>query len=221
MKRTTLTILTLTAALLWVAPAGADEAENIVRSFRQQIPVGDADRIYLEFPVGEVTVEAWDNPQVNLDVKIACNKKKSNSRCAKAAEGLRLVYNTSGDRLHVEVKNWPKFSGTKGLHVIATVNVPRNLPLRTELGVGELSVQGTAGDLDVDLGVGEVNITLPKEAIRSVDLDTGVGEASLTAAGRHYESSGLMARELSWDKGTGRAGVKVECGVGEIDVILK
>src|SRR5215203_3605379 len=147
MKKTALTALMTAAALLWVVPAGAADTDEIVRSFRQQIPVGSADQVYLELPVGEVTVEAWDNPQVNLDVKVACNKKKSNSRCAKAAEGLRLVYNTSGDRLHVEVKNWPKFSGTKGLHVIATVNVPRNLPLRTELGVGELSVQGTAGDL--------------------------------------------------------------------------
>jgi len=214
MKRTA---LILAAALLWVVPAGADE---VIRSFRQQIPVGGAGQIYLEFPVGEVTVEAWDNPQVDLDVKIACSNKRS-SRCVEAAQGLRLVYNTSGDRLHVEVKNWPKFGGTKGLHVIAKINVPRDLPLRTELGVGELNVKGTAGDLDVDLGVGEVNLTLPKDSIRSVDLDTGIGEANLIAAGRRYESSGLMARELNWDRGTGRAGVKVDCGVGEIDVILK
>lgn len=217
MKRTALTALIITAALLWVVPAGADE---VVRSFRQEIPVAGADRIHLEFPVGEVTVEAWDNPRVSLDVKVACNHERS-KRCVEAAKNLRLVYNTSGDRLHVEVKNWPKFAGTKGLHVIAKINVPRGLPLRAELGVGELSVQGTAGDLDVDLGVGEVNVTLPKDAIRTVDLDTGVGEASLTAGGRHYESSGLIARQLSWHKGPGRAGVKVDCGVGEIDVTLK
>src|SRR5829696_5178762 len=135
------TALILSAALLWVVPADADE---VVRSFRQQIPVGGAGRIHLEFPVGEVTVEAWDNPQVDLDVKIACNHEGP-SRCRDAAQGLRLVYNTSGDRLHVEVKNWPKFGGTKGLHVIAKISVPRDLPLRTELGVGELNVQGTAG----------------------------------------------------------------------------
>ncbi|HEX9940842.1 MAG TPA: hypothetical protein VGG03_02400 [Thermoanaerobaculia bacterium] len=58
MKKTALILCT---ALLWVVPAGADV---IVRSFRQQIPVGDADRISLDFPVGEVTVEAWDNAQV-------------------------------------------------------------------------------------------------------------------------------------------------------------
>ena len=211
------TILILAAALvLGVAPVAAEE---IMRSFSQQIPVGDAEEIALDFPVGEITVEAWDNPQVNLNVKIACNKRTS--RCEEAAKAVRLVYNTSGNRLRVEVKNWPKMSGGKGMHVIAKVNVPRNLPLWTDLGVGELNVQGTEGDLTVDLGVGEVNMTLPKEAIRSVDLDTGIGEANLTAEGRRYESAGLMARQLTWHKGPGNARVKVDCGVGEIGVSLK
>jgi hypothetical protein len=210
------TALILSAALLWVAPAGADE---IVRSFQQQIPVGGADEIALDFPVGEVTVEAWDSAQVGLDVKIACNQRTS--RCVSAAQNLRLVYNTSGDEFRVQVKNWPRFGGTRGLHVRARINVPRDLPLRVDLGVGELNVRGTANDLDVDLGVGEVNVVLPKEAIGLVDLDTGVGEASLIAAGRHYESAGLMARKLHWDKGTGRAGVRVDCGVGEIGVTLR
>jgi hypothetical protein len=209
--------LLLAAALLWATSAGAEE---IVRSFRQQIPVAGAHDISLDFPVGEVTVEAWDSPQVDLDVKLACNHGRT-SRCVNAAQALRLVYDTSGDRLRVKVKNWPRFGGTRGLHVIARITVPRDLPLRAELGVGELNIQGTANDLTVDLGVGEVNITLPKEMIGSVDLDMGIGEAGLIAAGRRYESAGLMARELRWDKGTGRARVSVDCGVGEIDVTLK
>lgn len=217
MKKTALILsAALFAGVLGVVPAGAEE---IMRSFKEQIPVGDADEIALDFPVGEVTVEAWDNPQINLEVKVACNKRTD--RCEDAAKALRLVYNTSGDRLRVEVKNWPKMSGGKGMHVIAHVNVPRNLPLWTDLGVGELNVEGTAGDLTVDLGVGEIHVTLPKDAIRSVDLDTGIGEANLRADGRHYESAGLIARQISWNKGTGNARVKVDCGVGEIGVSLK
>jgi hypothetical protein len=204
------------AMLLWTTSAGAKE---IVRSFRQQIPIGNAEAISLDFPVGEVTVEASTGSQVDLDVKLACNKRSS--RCEEAAKALRLVYNTAGDRLRVEVRNWPKFGGTRGLHVIARISVPRDVPLRAELGVGELNIEGITGDLTADLGVGEVNIVLPKEAVRSVDLDTGVGEASLVADGRHYESSGLVARELNWDRGTGQAEVTVNCGVGEIDVILR
>jgi len=211
------TALFLAAALLWVTAAGAEE---IVRSFRQQISLGSASEVSLDFPVGEVSVEAWESPQVGLDVKLACNHRAT-SRCVAAAQAIKLVYSTSGDRLRVEVKNWPKFGGGRGLHVLAHINVPRDLSLRANLGVGQMNIHGIAGNLTVDLGVGQVNVALPREAIGSVDLDTGIGEASLVAAGRRYESSGLIARELRWDKGTGRGKVSVDCGVGEIDVILK
>jgi hypothetical protein len=213
MKKAT---LLLTAVMLSAVPAAS--ADDIVRSFHQQIPTSAADKVHLDFPVGEVTVEAAEGSQMDVDVKIAC--ESFTSRCEERAKEVRLVYNTSGDQVTVEVKNWPKVSGAKGLHVVATVKVPRSLSVNVELGVGELNVKGMEGDLTADLGVGEVNIRLPKEAVGSVDLDTGVGESSLVAAGRRYESAGLVSREIKWHKGTGRAEVSVDCGVGEIDVVL-
>lgn len=213
MKRT---VLILAAALLWVAPAGADE---VVRAFKQQIPTGSAEKIYLDFPVGEVRVEGWSESRVDLDVKIECNR--ATERCREAAKGLRLVYDNSGERLKVEIKNWPKMSGGRGMNVVAHVRVPRDLALTANLGVGELEVSGIQGDLVADLGVGEVSVTLPRESIGSVSLDTGVGDANLVVDGRRYQSSGLVAKEVRWTKGTGRAGVTVDCGVGEIDVRLE
>src|SRR5262245_8078899 len=94
MKRTA---LLLSLALLWAAAAGAEE---VVRSFRQQIPAAGLEKISIDFPVGEVTVEAWDGSQVDLDVKLACNHSITN-RCADAAKAVRLVYDNSGDRLRV------------------------------------------------------------------------------------------------------------------------
>jgi hypothetical protein len=60
MKKTVL--IFAATILLWATSAGADE---VMRSFRQQIPVGSAEGITLDFPVGEVTVEAWDCSQVD------------------------------------------------------------------------------------------------------------------------------------------------------------
>jgi hypothetical protein len=210
------TALILAAALVWVVPASAEE---VVRSFRQQVPVGTLDKIHLDFPVGELQVDGWDDSKVDLDVKIVC--QDASSRCQEAARELRLVYSASGDTLEVKVRDWPHFGAVKGLHVRGAVHVPRRLALRTDLGVGEIHIQGAAGDLTVDLGVGEVRVTLPKEAFRTARLDTGIGEASLVAGGRRYSSEGLITRAIHWDKGAGHAGVKVDCGVGEIHVTME
>lgn len=215
MKRTLLTVLTM-AALLRVAPAGADE---VVRAFKQQIPTGNAGEVYVDFPVGELKVEGWDGSKVDVDVKIECDRPTA--KCQEAARKLRLVYDNSGERLKVEIRDWPRFATPKGLQVHARVRVPRDLAVTADLGVGELTVQGIQGDVSADLGVGEVNVTLPREAIGSVSLDTGVGEANLVVAGKRYQSAGLVAKEIRWNKGTGRSGLTVDCGVGEIDVRLE
>ncbi len=199
-------------------PVGVASADEVVRSFRQQIPIAKAHRVHLDFPVAELNVDSGAGDQVGLDVKVKCREKTG--RCADAAHDLKLVYDNSGDVFKIEMKRFPKWR-SKNLQIVAHITVPRDLALKAELGVGEMTVHGVAGDLTLDLGVGQVNVDLPKEAIASVDLDTGVGEASLIAAGRRYRSSGLVSKELSWDKGTGRSKVKVDCGVGEIDVVLK
>jgi len=210
------TALILAASLLWVLPASADE---VVRSFRQQIPIANAHQIRLDFPVAELNVDSTAGNQVELDVKVKCREKTG--RCADRAHELKLIYDNSGEVFKIEMKKFPKWHGSGKLQIVAHITVPRDLALRAELGVGEMNVHGVAGDLDLNLGVGQVNVDLPKEAIASVNLDTGIGEASLVAAGRHFTSSGLFTKELSWDKGTGRSKVKVDCGVGEIDVVLR
>jgi hypothetical protein len=213
--------LILGVALLGSISTGAARAADkvVVRSFHQQIPVANAEKIHLDFPVGELNVDPGDGGQVGLDVKVMCREKTG--RCADAAHDLKLVYDNSGDVFRIQMKRFPKFGGSKNMHVVAHITVPRELAVHAELGVGEMNIQGLTGNLDVDLGVGEVNVTLPKEAVGSVNIDTGIGEASLIAAGRRYESSGLMTRTIAWDKGTGHSKVTVDCGVGEIDVTLK
>jgi predicted small secreted protein len=212
MKKTALLIL---AVLLWALPATAKET---VRSFRQQIPLGTAGRIHLDFPVGEIRVEGWDNRQVGLDVKIICNELTR--RCEEGARALRVVFSREDGQLEVRVADWPHFGAAKGLNVNAVMHVPRNLPLRADLGVGSLTIDGIAADVTADLGVGEVHVNLPKEAIGSAAIDAGIGEASLVAAGRRYSSEGLIVRAIHWDKGQGHSRVKVDCGVGEIHVTL-
>ena len=91
MKKTALIVFTIgLAVLLWAVPASAKE---VVRSFRQQIPVGSTGSIHLDFPVGELHVEGSDGRQVDLDVQIVCNH--ASSRCESAAKTFSLLRSTS------------------------------------------------------------------------------------------------------------------------------
>lgn len=209
--------LALAAVLLCAVPALAEDDET-VRSFQKKIPAGGVDRVHVDFPVGEVEVTGTSGNDLDARLDLVCDN--DNSRCREAARKVRFVYDTSGDELRLRVRDWPK-GKMKGLHVRARIGVPRALALRAELGVGELTVKGIENDVTADLGVGEVSVSLPESAVGSVHVDTGIGEASINAGGRRYESAGLFVREVSWKKGTGRARVEVDCGVGEASVSLQ
>ncbi len=209
-------LLPVAAALLWVAPASADE---LVRTLDKQLSAQNSAGISLDFPVGELIVEGTTGRQVQVQVELECDSMRK-SRCVEATKGIEVISTVSADRLRVGLKGWPK-SGTRGMEATFRVSVPRDLPLRVDLGVGEIRISGVENDLDVDLGVGEANITMPESAVASVSVDTGVGESNLSAQGQRWESSGFISKELDWRKGSGKAKVRVDLGVGEASVKLK
>jgi hypothetical protein len=202
-------------ALLGSLPAAADE---VVRTLDRQLSAADVSGIHLDFPVGEVEVAAGTGRQVQVQVRLECDSKRQ-SRCVEAAKEIEIISSTSSDRLHVGLKGWPK-AGTRGLEAHYVVSVPRDLALKAELGVGEMRISGLESDVNADIGVGEVTVKMAASAVASVNVDTGVGDANLFAQGRHWESSGLVSRELNWREGRGKAAINVDCGVGEAEVRL-
>lgn len=206
-------------ALIGTLPAQPANADEIVRKLDRQVSAAGTSTVHLDFPVGEVRVAAASGRQVTVHLELECDSLRK-TRCVESAKGVELTATTSDDRVRVAVKGWPK-NGTKGLEARYVVSVPRDLALKADLGVGEMTITGMASDVTADLGVGEVDVTMAENAVGSVSLDTGVGEASLYAQGRHWESSGFVARELNWNKGRGKAEVRVDCGVGEAKVRLE
>ena len=204
------------AALICSLPARAD-SDEVVRRFVKELPADGVEQVIVDVPVGEVAIEAGTDRQVHLEVRLECEDR--GGACEDIAQRVKVVYVREDGNLTLRLKEWPK-TRNKGLEAHVYVKVPRELALKAHLGVGELSIADLESSVEADLGVGELNITLPASAVGSVSADTGIGEASLVAGGRHYESAGLVAREIRWTKGTGKARVKADCGVGEIDIRL-
>ncbi|MEA2562711.1 MAG: hypothetical protein QOH06_4215 [Acidobacteriota bacterium] len=209
-------LIPFAAALLLAAlPAAADE---VVRKLERQVTAADTSRIHLDFPVGDLKVEAGSGREVEVYVELECDSPRK-TRCVEAAKKVELVV-TSGNRLNVELKGWPK-SSDRGMEGKFHVIVPRDLPLNAELGVGNMTISGLEADLTADLGVGDIMVIMAESAVAEVHVDTGVGDANLLAGGHKVEGSGFVGKELDWTKGSGKAEVEIDCGVGEARVRLE
>jgi hypothetical protein len=215
MKKPILIALVAAIALLGTLPLSADET---VRTLNQRYSVDGAKSLALDIPVGEVVIVGGDASQVTIDVELECDSDKGS--CAELAKKVRLVGGKKGDRLSIQLDEWPR-GNARGLEADIKVSMPRGLALQTDLGVGELQISGVEQDVNADVGVGEVKVTMPESAVRSVNLDSGVGDATLRTSEKKINGSGMVGKALKWNKGSGSADVRVDCGVGEIGVSLQ
>jgi hypothetical protein len=205
-------------ALLIAAPPLAADDDVRVRTLEQDLPAAGVRAVSFHGPVGELDVEATGGDTVRIRIVFQCDE--DSSRCRNAAEDVELEVRRRGDLLHLELEDWPKI-GSRGLSVEAEVEIPRDLALEIDWGVGEIDVDGMEGDLEVDLGVGEITVRTAEAAVSSVEMDVGVGEVELRVGGRSIEGDGFVGRSLRWSRGPGAADVELDSGVGEILVELR
>ena len=206
-------------SLLAAAPALAGSSSEAVASSARTLSAAGVSILSVDAPVGELTFtgEARSDVEVRLTVRCARPVKAA---CRDAARRIAIGSATRDETLSVEIDGWPK-KRDDGLHLELEVELPRDLALTADLGVGEVAVSGVDGDLALDLGVGEVSVRAAESAVRRVSVEVGVGEASLRVGGRLVEGKGFLGSDLDWRQGTGGASLKVDCGVGEVDVRLE
>ena len=212
MKRYQLPVAAVAIALLSVVPAVAQD-----RTISDEFSLGSGEQLAVDVKVGAVHIEAVDTGSVGAVVELECKRAR---RCAEIIDQVELVSsNTSrGLELRLDV---PKTRRGDNLEVRVELTVPRDAALDIDVGVGQIEIAGSEESIAIDLGVGEVELELPETAVASVELDAGVGDAKLAAGGSSdHGRRGLVGKEVSWREGRGHAAVNVDVGVGDIRVRL-
>ncbi|MEO5617235.1 MAG: hypothetical protein ABIS67_05660 [Candidatus Eisenbacteria bacterium] len=207
---------TWTLAALFLFGLAAQAHAREIRIDQRSMPVPRDRQVRIEFPVGELTVEASTGPRVTLDLSARCKGRDSDD-CRERAERIEVDAEETGGELRIKVKGYPKIH-TGGFNLQGVLRLPRELALRVEMGVGEIRISGIEGDLDVDLGVGEADIRTPGRAVRSIEVATGVGDASVMADGGRVRRRSFISSSASWADGRGRSSVNLKVGVGDATV---
>jgi hypothetical protein len=174
-------------------------------------------RVRMEFPVGELKVLPATGSQVRFDLRIRCKNYKSD-RCEELASEMRFEGEDRNGTLYLKLDRYPKWC--KGFDVIGELRVPRNLPVDVDMGVGKLTVEGMEGEVEVNLGVGDADVRIPRSMANRVSVDTGIGDASIRGASGDVERRSFIGAHATWGPGTGRSSVRLHVGVGDATVRL-
>lgn len=173
--------------------------------------------VVIEAGVGEITVTGDATKTITARVELSPKTGFWGSRGRRAVENAELVPVVRGDTLTLRVGPRDKD------HQFGedwTVNVPPDVEVKIELGVGDVTVLDTLGDIDIDLGVGDVRIESEHKAFGPIHGSTGVGEATLRTPEGREEGDGFIGHNLR-GRGPGQSSINISIGVGESQIRLR
>jgi hypothetical protein len=180
---------------------------------------------------GELTVEGWDQPGVEITTIVSSKEGVSPREREKVTQELGRVQvgtKQEGDELVVTTafprhRLFPpatKFGSATDLDVEYQVKAPRNVRLVVDHNIGEVHVDELAGNLHVKVRQGLITVRLMGDGPRSIDAKSAWGSVTSDFAGKGPRRDGILGHQFVEDASATAQNLFLRISYGDI-VLLK
>lgn len=180
---------------LWLAPlttqAQTEAKKKVEKTMSEKIEFPAGGTINLQKTWGELFVEGWDQPYVEVTLKKSTNKKYAAKDEAEGAKTLEkfsytLTKETANSLTLTGVQPSSNlftrpFGDKSSVKLVYTIKVPRQTNLVIKHDAGVIEVNNVAGDMNINNSVGEVSLHMPEGGDYTVDARSKVGDVSSSA----------------------------------------
>ena len=175
----------------------------------------DLSEFRIDAGVGVLDVEPSEDNELHIEVELEGNRKGFFSHRKRDVTDLDIKTSVRNGTLYVELND----DDYDDLEVHWRVSLPSLERTYLDLSVGQINAVVGATELEVELGVGEANVTVPEMYVGDVEVDVGVGSAKLKGAENTKSDRAIVSEEVVGN-GLGDRKLKVDVGVGEANVRL-
>jgi len=229
-------VLAVLLLVLAATPANAAETKSVNGDYS----TGDARRLELDIPFGQLHVRGTDGSKVVVRVTATCE----GADCDEFFKEFHLESSTRGATLRVKLdgatfrdswnldgdassRGWShsKHKGRghvdRDADIEIVVEVPRSLEVDLNMGAGRIDIRDLSKGLSIDLGAGEIAVRMAAKNVGTVDVKMAVGGTTIHEGGRTREYARVLGGPVRWHDGKGDAGIDVNVGAGDVDVTLE
>ena len=172
------------------APAvGADTGHRLVhKSSTQLVPFQAGGTIRVNHSFGELWVEGWDRPEVEITVTKSPDRRygaKDQAEAARRAENVHVTAERRSDteiRISTSVSHFSRwthpFGPMGGVVLYYRIRVPRNSKLVIHHENGEVMVSNVTADIEATGRAGDIVLLLPEPDKYSIDAKSKFGTLS-------------------------------------------
>jgi hypothetical protein len=174
-----------------------EESRDEVRDFVA------AGHIHVRLKVGDVHIRPSGSNQIRVHYTVKSRSeshvKDSHLEIEIHGDTADLDFHTTGNNTQVDVE----------------LEIPQNSNLDVHEKVGDLTIDGIAGDKDLELAVGDIRIAGDDSSYRSVNASTSIGDVNGNVNGAGNQASGFLGKTLKYH-GDGKYDLRAHVSVGDI-----
>jgi hypothetical protein len=200
--------------------------ERVTSRFQSEVPRGSLRRVVVDIPAGDITIR--NGSADRLVVSGTVSREPDSDRSRKKEQ--RIVNHTAveivvrNDEAVVQRKFGPDANTWRAKAFSdydVTLEVPPGLNLDIKTEAGEVRVDGSFGDIEIDMTAGEVDLRLPRKDVRELRASCRAGEVRTNIGNEIIEKEGLFPGRTRYINPDGRSFVNVHVTFGEVDVMLR
>ena len=170
----------------------------------QTLSMPSGGTVHVKNSAGEVTVEGWDRPEVELTI-------------GKAVQGAKVDMTQQAGEILIETsgRNAPRDQ------LDYLIRMPKDAKLAVEHGEGEVYVADLTGDIRATVSRGEIVLSLPADGKYGIDARASIGDVVSDFAGQSRRRPWIFGHWFEAGKQAGQAHqLFLRAGFGDI-LILK
>jgi hypothetical protein len=143
--------------------------------------------LHLNNSDGELTIQGWDRPEVEITTIKAKHAYRSDDRYPPVLARIQVTTERVGNELVVNTK-FPR----SHFDLEYRISAPRDAGVVIDHNAGEVHIDNLTGDIRVKVRKGEISLRLPEENTYSIDAKTGSGSLVADFPGRWHRRLWLL-----------------------------
>ena len=188
---------------------------QVVTTDRVDFAAGGTIRILAS--TGELNIEAWDQPQVEITVTRSAWTSDTPAAREKMTRELNLSTVTHEKKSAAELVLATLHKRSNTIHLDYRIMVPRTSHLVIEHRIGDVVVNGVEGGIDAHAHEGDILLLLPSTRPYAFDMATRFGGIHSDFSGSGHRNN-LTGEKTSQEAPAQAARVHLRVGIGGIEI---
>jgi hypothetical protein len=190
---------------------------QVTKTERFDFPAGGL--LQLDNSVGELTIEGWDLPEVEITTTRSTTNDKALDRIQTTTErrGNRVIVTTEFPRYAVFPPPVTLRSGAD-FYLEYRIKAPRSAGLVVNHDSGEVLIENMTGDIRVTVSKGRITLRLPPDEY-AIDAKADIGDVVSDFAGQKHRRPWLFGHRFGTKTVPAAHEVYLRAGFGDIAIL--